>query len=167
LLLFFKKTNIPGDVALRWRGDNGANAFDQGRIEGVVFLRRGEDAALRDVRAKAEEMNARRVLLPGVRLEPLIEHRGRPEEGFWMRAEFPHNIAPDGLAEGLRSIRLVLGSEAEVAAVLTETDETDAEAPAPGSGRVLVRLKPDRASPVCQGSCGGTSPTKCPGNCPV
>ena len=41
-----------GTSALRCRGDNGAGGLDQGRVEGVVFLRRGEDAdaALRDLR---------------------------------------------------------------------------------------------------------------------
>jgi Cu/Ag efflux pump CusA len=133
-----------GDVVLRWRGDEGADGLDQGRVEGVVFLRWGEDAeaALRDLRTRAADVNASGVLLPGVRLEPLIERGGRPGDGFWVRAEFPHNVAPDRLAESLRTIRLVLGSQAEVAAVLTETDDPDADAPLPGCGAVFVRLKP-------------------------
>jgi Cu/Ag efflux pump CusA len=136
-----------GDVALRRRGDEGADGSDQERVEGVVFLRRGEDAeaALRDIRAKVEELNAGGVLLPGLRLEPLLERGGRAEDGFRMRAEFPRNVAPDRLAEGLRTVRQVVGSQAEVAAVLTETDESGARAPLPGSGVVLVRLKPGGA----------------------
>jgi RNA polymerase sigma factor (sigma-70 family) len=136
-----------GDVALRRRGDEGADGLDQERVEGVVFLRRGEDAgtALRGIRAKVEELNAGGVLLPGLRLEPLLERGGRAEDGFWMRAEFPRNVAPGRLAEGLRTVRRVVGSQAEVAAVLTETDEPDAGAPRPGSGVVLVRLKPGGA----------------------
>jgi Cu/Ag efflux pump CusA len=138
-----------GDVALRRQGDEGADGLDQERVEGVVFLRRGEDAeaALRDIRAKVEELNAGGVLLPGLRLEPLLERAGRAEDGFWMHAEFPRNVAPDRLAEGLRTVRGIVGSQAEVAAVLTETDEPDARAPLPGSGVVLVRLKPGGAGP--------------------
>jgi len=136
-----------GDVALRRQGDEGADGLDQERVEGVVFLRRGEDAkaALHDIRAKVEELNAGGVLLPGLRLEPLLERGGLPEDGFWMRAEFPRNVAPDRLAEGLRTVRGIVGSQAEVAAILTETDEPDARAPLPGSGVVLVRLKPGGA----------------------
>jgi Cu/Ag efflux pump CusA len=136
-----------GDVTLSMRPDKGVDGLDEERVEGVVFLRRGEDVetALRDVRARVEELNAGGVLLPGVRLEPLIERGGRPQDGFWLRAEFPRNVAPDRLAEGLRSVRLILGQQAEVAAVLTETDEPNAEAPLPGSGAVLVRLKPTGA----------------------
>jgi len=115
----------------------------------VVFLRRGEDteAALRDIRTKVEELNAGGVLLPGLRLEPLLERGGRAEDGFWMRAEFPRNVAPERLAEGLRTVREVVGSQAEVAAVLTEADEPDARAPLPGSGVVLVRLEQGGAGP--------------------
>jgi Cu/Ag efflux pump CusA len=136
-----------GDVALRLRRDQGADGLDQERVEGVVFLRRGEDVemALRDIRARVEELNAGGVLPPGVRLEPLMERGGRPEDGFWMRAEFPRNLAPDRLAENLRTVRRILGSQAEVAAVLTETDEPTAEAPLPGSGTVFVRLQPGGA----------------------
>jgi RNA polymerase sigma factor (sigma-70 family) len=132
-----------GDVALRRRGDGGADGSDQERVEGVVFLRRGEDAeaALRDIRAKVEELNAGGVLLPGLRLEPLLERGGRADDGFWMRAEFPHNVAPDRLAEGLRTVRRVVGSQAEVAAVLTETDDPDVSAALPRSGVVLIRLE--------------------------
>jgi RNA polymerase sigma factor (sigma-70 family) len=136
-----------GDVALRRRGDKGADGLDQERVEGVVWLRRGEDAdiALRDIRAKVEELNAGGVLLPGVRLEPLLERGGRPEDGFWMRAEFPRNVAPDRLAEDLHTVRRLVGSRSEVAAVLTETDDPDATTPLPGSGVALVRLKPGGA----------------------
>ncbi|HKI32238.1 MAG TPA: efflux RND transporter permease subunit [Gemmataceae bacterium] len=137
-----------GDVvALSLRRGEGADWLDQERVEGVVFLRQGEDAetALRDVRARVEELNDRGALLPGLRIEPLIERGGRPEDGFWMRAEFPRNIAPDRLAENLRNVRLILGQQAEVAAVLTETDEPNAEAPLPGSAAVFVRLKPGGA----------------------
>jgi cobalt-zinc-cadmium resistance protein CzcA len=62
-----------------------------------------------------------------------------------MRAEFPRDIAPDLLAENLRTLRLILGSRTEVAAVLTETDEPNAEAPLPGSAAIYVRLKPGGA----------------------
>jgi Cu/Ag efflux pump CusA len=132
-----------GDVALgegpAWR--------DEERVEGVVFLRRGEDAeaALRDVRARVEQLNAGDVLLPGVRIEPLVERGGRPEDCFWMLAEFPRNIAPERLAQDLRELRALLGRQAEVAAVLTETDGPDAAAPQPGSAAVFVRLKPPGA----------------------
>jgi hypothetical protein len=138
-----------GGVALRRRGDEGADGLDQERVEGVVFLRRGEDAeaALRDIRAKVEELNAGGVLLPGLRLEPLLERGGRPEDGFWMRAEYPRNVAPDRLAEDLRTVRQVVGSQPEVVAVLTETDKPDARAPLQGSGVVLIRLKPGGAGP--------------------
>jgi Cu/Ag efflux pump CusA len=136
-----------GDVALSLRRGEGADWLDQERVEGVVLLRRGEDAeaALRDVRAKVEELNAGGVLLPGLRIEPLIERGGRPEDGFWMRAEFPRNVSPERLAENLREVRVILGSRPEVAAVLTETDEPNAEAPLPGSAAVFVRLKPGGA----------------------
>ncbi len=136
-----------GDVALRLRQREGRERgdwLDQERVEGVVFLRRGEDAAtaLRDIHAKVEEVNAGGVLLPGVRVEPLIECGGRSGDGFWMRAEFPGNIAPDQLTANLKDVRLILGSQAEVAAVLTETDEPNAPQPLPGSATVFVRLKP-------------------------
>jgi Cu/Ag efflux pump CusA len=132
-----------GDVALRLPRGEGAVPLDERRVEGVVFLRPGEDAetALRDVRAKLEELNGGDPLLPGVRIEPLTEGGGRPEDSLWMLAEFPRNIAPDRLAESLREVRETLAQQAGVAAVLTETDEPDAQAPLPGSAAVFVLTK--------------------------
>jgi Cu/Ag efflux pump CusA len=135
-----------GNVALTRRLHEGVDWRDEERVEGIVFLRRGEDpeAALRDIRAKVEELNAGDRLLPGVRIEPLIENGGRPEDGFWLRADFPGNITPERLTENLRQARAILQRD-EVAAVLTETDGPDTTTPRPGSATVFVRLKPGAA----------------------
>jgi Cu/Ag efflux pump CusA len=125
--------------------DADADWWDEARVEGVVFLRRGEDAqaALRDIRAKVDDLNSGG-LLPGVRIEPLVGVGERPEDRFWIRADFPADTRPERLAEVLGHARTVL-RRPEVAAVLSETDGPDATAARPGSVSLLVRLKPDGA----------------------
>jgi Cu/Ag efflux pump CusA len=133
-----------GQVALcRERGE-GAGWLDEERVQGVVLLRPGEDAeaTLRDVRARVEELNAGGVLLPGVRVEPFLERGGRPEDGFWMRAEFPANLERGTVAERLRDARAFLREQPEVAALLTQAGGPDETVANPGTAVVFVRLRP-------------------------
>jgi Cu/Ag efflux pump CusA len=159
----------PGHVALCRLQGEGAGWLDGERVQGVVHVRPGEDAeaALRDVRAKVEELNAGGLLLPGVRVEPFLEHGGRREDGFWMRADFPANLEGDAVAALLREARAFLRQRSEVAAVLTQTGGPDETAASPGSAVVFVGLKPSAAGSreraQLQSTIAGGLGERCPG----
>jgi Cu/Ag efflux pump CusA len=144
-----------GRVALcRPRGeDQRAGWLDEERVQGIVLLRPGEDreAALCDIRAKVEELNAGGLLPPGVRVEPFRERDGRREDGFWMRADFPATATDEKVAEHLREARAFLRQQPEVGAVLTQAGCPDEAAPNPGSAAAFVVLQPGNAGPRATG----------------
>jgi Cu/Ag efflux pump CusA len=75
------------------RRDEDAWECNDDCVEGVVYLRPGEDAAaaLKDILAKVAEMNAPGRLLPGVRLAVYHESAGSADNCFWIHATLPTN----------------------------------------------------------------------------
>jgi Cu/Ag efflux pump CusA len=114
-------------------------------VEGVVHLRRGEDAqiAWQAVRNTIEQLNSPGKTLPGVHIEPYLEGAGSPEH-FWVRAHFPVTVSQGKAAALARRAREVVRSYPEVERVVSEVGGSEGGTLLGGSsvGRLCVTLRP-------------------------
>jgi Cu/Ag efflux pump CusA len=100
---------------------------DEDAVQGVVLLRRGEDAGLlRGVQDRIGELNATAgKLLPGVRIEPYHTSTEGGEGALWVYGTYPASTSLERMAEQARTVRGLLRKLPEAERVVSQVGRSE------------------------------------------